>query len=163
MLQRRGRQRATAHLLVHFLCTWKSRRSLATVNDDNLGPAVHFCSVQPTGNALCVRVLAGIWVALSGDRYPVTFTTRYNDMMNTLFTNAVRVSVRDGVQGNWSDSLRSGLRSNINCFASQDVSNASLSQTSFGTLPTATSQRPEHSSKALPIRWIWLETGQCNV
>ena len=46
-------------------------------------------------------------MALSGDRYPVTFTTRYNDMMNTLFTNAVRVSVRDGVQGNWSDSLGS--------------------------------------------------------
>ena len=85
--------------------------------------------MQPTGNALCVRVLAGIWVALSGDRCPVTFTTRFNDMMNTLFTNAVRVSVRDGVQGTGLIHFFGLPHLNINCFASQDVNNASYPQT----------------------------------
>ena len=98
---------ATPAHLFNFLLYLKSYGDLATVNDDNLGPAVHFvpCNLLEMLYAFVFSQEYG--VALSGDRYPVTFTTRYNDMMNTLFTNAVRVSVRDGVQGNWSDSLGS--------------------------------------------------------
>lgn len=98
---------ATPAHLFNFLLYLKSYGDLATVNDDNLGPAVHFvpCNLLEMLYAFVFSQEYG--VALSGDRYPVTFTTRYNDMMSTLFTNAVRVSVRDGVQGNWSDSLGS--------------------------------------------------------
>ena len=98
---------ATPAHLFNFLLYLKPYGDLATVNDDNLGPAVHFvpCNLLEMLYAFVFSQEYG--VALSGDRYPVTFTTRYNDMMSTLFTNAVRVSVRDGVQGNWSDSLGS--------------------------------------------------------
>jgi len=42
-------------------------------------------------------------VADDGSRYPVTRPSSYNAVMNSLFTNAYRVAVRDGVAGNWTD------------------------------------------------------------
>ncbi len=44
-------------------------------------------------------------VAEDGTRYPVTNIWNYNLIMNSLFTNAYRVSVRDGVAGNWTDAF----------------------------------------------------------
>ena len=59
--------------LVHFLLYLKSYGDLATVNDDNLGPAVHFvpCNLLEMLYAFVFSQEYG--VALSGDRYPVTF------------------------------------------------------------------------------------------
>ena len=98
---------ATPAHLFNFLLYLKPYSDLSTVNDDNLGPAVHFvpCNLLEMLYAFVFSQEYG--VSASGARYPVTFPTRYNDMMSTLFTNAIRVSVRDGVQGNWSDSLGS--------------------------------------------------------
>jgi hypothetical protein len=43
-------------------------------------------------------------VAESGDRYPVTYASRYTQLVNELFI-AHRISVSDGVQANWTDQL----------------------------------------------------------
>ncbi len=44
-------------------------------------------------------------------RYPVSSTTRYNAIMDTLFSSPTRIAIRDGVQGNWSDSFGSDFAS----------------------------------------------------
>ncbi|MCA9368362.1 hypothetical protein KC887_08995, partial [Candidatus Kaiserbacteria bacterium] len=96
-----------AHLF-NFVLHLEPYSSIGTINDDNaMNATVHFvpCNLLEMLYAFVFSQEYG--VAEDGQRYPVTFTTRYNDMMSTLFTNAVRVSVRDGVQGNWSDSLGS--------------------------------------------------------
>lgn len=41
----------------------------------------------------------------TNQRYPVTDTTRYNDLTNTLFSDTYPVLVRDGVSGSWAASL----------------------------------------------------------
>lgn len=50
-------------------------------------------------------------VAESGERYPVTYTTRFSDMQSTLFSTPIRVTVRDGTAGNWTDTLGSDFAS----------------------------------------------------
>ena len=50
-----GNGATPAHLFNFLLCL-KPHSDLATVNDDNLGPAGAFRSLQPAGNALCLRV-----------------------------------------------------------------------------------------------------------
>jgi hypothetical protein len=44
-------------------------------------------------------------------RYPVSSTTRYNAIMDTLFATPARIAIRDGVQGNWPDSFGSDFAS----------------------------------------------------
>lgn len=44
-------------------------------------------------------------VSDDGSRYPVTRLSSYNTVMSSLFTNAYRVAVRDGVAGNWTDAF----------------------------------------------------------
>jgi hypothetical protein len=44
-------------------------------------------------------------------RYPVSSTTRYNAIMDTLFATPTRIAIRDGVQGNWPDSFGSDFAS----------------------------------------------------
>ena len=44
-------------------------------------------------------------VAEDGTRYPITNLWNYNLVMNSLFANAYRVAVRDGVAGNWTDTF----------------------------------------------------------
>ena len=41
----------------------------------------------------------------TNQRYPVTESTRYNDLINTLFRDTYPVLVRDGVSGSWAGSL----------------------------------------------------------
>ena len=105
---------------------------IGTINDDN-ATGQPFISCRATSSKCsmpsCSRREYG--VGRMGPALPGDFHNGYNDMMNTLFTNAVRVSVRDGVQGNWSDSLGSGLRSNINCFGFTGRKQCLLSQTSL--------------------------------
>lgn len=100
-----------AHLF-NFVLHLEPYSSIGTINDDNATNAtVHFvpCNLLEMLYAFVFSQEYG--VAEDGQRYPVTFTTRYNDMMNTLFSTPVRVSVRDGVQGNWSDALGSDFAS----------------------------------------------------
>ena len=97
---------ATAAHLFNFLLNLKPYGDLATVNDDNItSTSVHFvpCNMLEMLYAFVFSQEYGVAAVGAGSRYPVTFTTRFNDIMSTLFTNAIRVSVRDGVQGNWSD------------------------------------------------------------
>ncbi len=95
---------ATPAHLFNFLLYLRPYGDIGTINDDNLSsPAVHFvpCNLLEMLYAFVFSQEYG--VAESGERYPVTFTTRYNDMMSTLFSNPVRVAVRDGAQVAWSD------------------------------------------------------------
>ncbi|MCA9368195.1 hypothetical protein KC887_08135 [Candidatus Kaiserbacteria bacterium] len=103
---------ATPAHLFNFVLHLEPYSSIGTINDDNATNAtVHFvpCNLLEMLYAFVFSQEYG--VAEDGQRYPVTFTTRYNDMMNTLFSTPVRVSVRDGVQGNWSDALGSDFAS----------------------------------------------------
>ena len=95
---------ATPAHLFNFLLYLRPYGDIGTINDDNLSSqAVHFvpCNLLEMLYAFVFSQEYG--VAESGERYPVTFTTRYNDMMSTLFSNPVRVAVRDGAQVAWSD------------------------------------------------------------
>ncbi len=95
---------ATPAHLFNFLLYLRPYGDIGTINDDNLSSqAVHFvpCNLLEMLYAFVFSQEYG--VAESGERYPVTFTTRYNDMMDTLFSNPIRVAVRDGVQVAWSD------------------------------------------------------------
>jgi hypothetical protein len=100
-----GNGSAPAHLF-NFLLYLDPYGSIGTINDDNLSSsAVHFvpCNLLEMLYAFVFSQEYG--VSEDGQRYPVTFASRYSDMMGTLFSTPVRVSVRDGVQGNWSDAL----------------------------------------------------------
>jgi hypothetical protein len=97
---------ATPAHLFNFVLYPEPYSSIGTLNATNdEGQAIHFvpCNLLEMLYAFVFSQEYG--VAEDGTRYPVTFTSRYNDMMSTLFSSAYRVSVRDGVQGNWSDSL----------------------------------------------------------
>ena len=97
---------ATPAHLFNFLLYLRPYGDIGTINDDNLSSqAVHFvpCNLLEMLYAFVFSQEYG--VAESGERYPVTFTTRYNDMMNTLFSSPVRVAVRDGAQVAWSDAF----------------------------------------------------------
>jgi hypothetical protein len=97
---------ATPAHLFNFVLYPEPYSAIGTLNATNEeGRAIHFvpCNLLEMLYAFVFSQEYG--VAEDGTRYPVTFTARYNDMMSTLFSSAYRVSVRDGVQGNWSDSL----------------------------------------------------------
>lgn len=97
---------ATPAHLFNFVLYPEPYGAIGTLNATNdEGRAIHFvpCNLLEMLYAFVFSQEYG--VAEDGTRYPVTFTARYNDMMSTLFSSAYRVSVRDGVQGNWSDSL----------------------------------------------------------
>lgn len=97
---------ATPAHLFNFVLYPEPYSAIGTLNATNdEGHAIHFvpCNLLEMLYAFVFSQEYG--VAEDGTRYPVTFTARYNDMMSTLFSSAYRVSVRDGVQGNWSDSL----------------------------------------------------------
>lgn len=97
---------ATPAHLFNFLLRLRPYSGVGTVNDDNLSSRdVHFvpCNLLEMLYAFVFSQEYG--VAASGERYPVTFTARYNDMMATLFSTPVRVAIRDGAQGVWSDAF----------------------------------------------------------
>lgn len=97
---------ATPAHLFNFLLRLRPYSGVGTVNDDNLSSRdVHFvpCNLLEMLYAFVFSQEYG--VAASGERYPVTFTARYNDMMATLFSIPVRVAIRDGAQGVWSDAF----------------------------------------------------------
>lgn len=59
-------------------------------------------------------------VPLDGSRYQVTRSATHTEVMTTLFTNAYRISVKDGVSSNWTDAFGSDFAS---------VTNATLHRT----------------------------------
>jgi hypothetical protein len=74
-------------------------------NSENDGQAVYFvpCNLLEMLYAFVFSTEYG--VAEDGTRYPVTYTSRFNEMRDTLFATPVRVAVRNGVATNWTDTL----------------------------------------------------------
>ena len=50
-------------------------------------------------------------VAEDGTRYPVTHSANFTTMMSSLFSNPVRVAVKNGAIGGWTDALGSDFAS----------------------------------------------------
>lgn len=93
-----------AHLF-NFSLALKTYAALGTLNSNNDDqPHVEFIPCN------LLEMLYGFWFSTeygvySGARYPVNYTTRYNEVITALFTTPVRVSVRDGAETNWSDTF----------------------------------------------------------
>ncbi len=89
----------------NFLLYLRTYDSFSTCNTDNDTQYVYFvpCNLLEMLYAFVFSTEYG--VSAYGDRYPVTYTARYTEMVSTLFSNPIRVSVRDGSAVNWTDSL----------------------------------------------------------
>ena len=95
-----------AHLF-NFQLRLHNLADLGQINGLNLSTdVVHFCPIN-----LCEMLYAFVFSQDYGigrttaQRYPVTDSTKYNDLMNTLFSDVYPVLVRDGVFGAWATSL----------------------------------------------------------
>lgn len=89
----------------NFVLSLRMYSDFDTCNDDNAGQQVYFvpCNLLEMLYAFVFSTEYG--VAEDGTRYPVTYTSRFNEMRDTLFATPVRVAVRDGVATNWTDTL----------------------------------------------------------
>lgn len=88
----------------NFLLKLRMYGDLQTVNSDNENyNEVYFVPCNLLEMLYCFVFSQQYGVGAT--RYPVDYTTRFNDMQSTLFTNAIRVSVRNGSAVNWTDSL----------------------------------------------------------
>ena len=89
----------------NFVLNLRMYSDFDTCNDDNAGQQVYFvpCNLLEMLYAFVFSTEYG--VAEDGTRYPVTYTSRFNEMRDTLFATPVRVAVRDGVATNWTDTL----------------------------------------------------------
>lgn len=89
----------------NFVLNLRMYSDFDTCNDDNAGQQVYFvpCNLLEMLYAFVFSTEYG--VAEDGTRYPVTYTTRFNEMRDTLFATPVRVAVKDGSATNWTDTL----------------------------------------------------------
>lgn len=89
----------------NFVLNLRMYSDFDTCNDDNDGQQVYFvpCNLMEMLYAFVFSTEYG--VAEGGTRYPVTYTSRFNEMRDTLFATPVRVSVKNGSATNWTDSL----------------------------------------------------------
>ena len=89
----------------NFVLNLRMYSDFDTCNDDNAGQQVYFvpCNLLEMLYAFVFSTEYG--VAEDGTRYPVTYTTRFNEMRDTLFATPVRVAVKDGSATNWTDNL----------------------------------------------------------
>jgi len=89
----------------NFILNLRMYSDFDTCNDDNDGQQVYFvpCNLMEMLYAFVFSTEYG--VAEGGTRYPVTYTSRFNEMRDTLFATPVRVSVKNGSATNWTDSL----------------------------------------------------------
>jgi hypothetical protein len=93
---------ATPTYLFNFVLTLDTYDAIGT---DTLGlPVVHFipCNLL---EMLYAYVFSQDYGIKSTERYPVTFATRYNEFVNTLFSNQWRVNYRNGALTDWLDTL----------------------------------------------------------
>jgi len=87
----------------NFLLRLTSYDAVGSVNTLNKGETVYLVPCNLLEMLYATVFSSEFGVADDGSRYPVTRTASYNAVMNSLFTNAYRVAVRDGVAGNWTD------------------------------------------------------------
>lgn len=89
----------------NFVLNLRMYSDFDTCNDDNAGQQVYFvpCNLLEMLYAFVFSTEYG--VAEDGTRYPVTYTSRFNEMRDTLFATPVRVTVKDGSATNWTDTL----------------------------------------------------------
>lgn len=95
-----------AHLF-NFQLRLHNLSDLGQIGNLNLTTdAVHFCPINLCEMLYCFVFSQDYGVGrTTGQRYPVTDTTKYNDLSNTLFSDAYPVLVRDGVAGSWAGNL----------------------------------------------------------
>ncbi len=95
----------------NFLLYLRPYSAFSTCNEDNNGDAVFFVPCNLLEMLYAFVFSSEYGVALSGDRYPVTHSANFTTMMSSLFSNPVRVSVRNGTVGGWTDALGSDFAS----------------------------------------------------
>lgn len=89
----------------NFLLHLSSYASFDTCNADNDGQAVYFVPCNLLEMLYAFVFSSELGVALTGERYPVTYPARFTALMSTLFSNPFRVSVLNGSVVNWTDSF----------------------------------------------------------
>lgn len=89
----------------NFRLRLTSYDAVGSVNTLNKGETVYLVPCNLLEMLYATVFSSELGVADDGSRYPVTRPASYNAVMNSLFTNAYRVSVRDGVAGNWTDAF----------------------------------------------------------
>ncbi len=77
--------------------------AVGSVNTLNKGETVYLVPCNLLEMLYATVFSTDLGVADDGSRYPVTRLSSYNTVMDSLFTNAYRVAVLDGVSGNWTD------------------------------------------------------------
>ena len=84
---------------------------MGQVNELNTTDAgVHFVPVNLLEMLYCFVFSQDYGVGAStSQRYPVTFSARYNDLMANLFGVTINITVRDGVETPWTHSLHSSF------------------------------------------------------
>jgi len=103
---------ATAFHGFNFLLYLRPYSSISTCNADNeTGQPVYFVPCNLLEMLYAFVFSSEYGVALSGERYPVTHSANFTALMSTLFSNPVRVSVRNGTVGGWTDALGSDFAS----------------------------------------------------
>ena len=96
----------------NFLLYLRPYSSLNTCNADNeTGQAVYFVPCNLLEMLYAFVFSSDLGVAEDGTRYPVTHSANFTALMSTLFSNPVRVSVRNGTVGGWTDALGSDFAS----------------------------------------------------
>ncbi len=99
---------ATAFHGFNFLIMLRTYDDFHSVNQDNeTGNSVYFvpCNLL---EMLYAFVFSGDYgVNEFGDRYRVTLSANHTNVINHLFSGPFRVTVRNGVSGNWTDALGS--------------------------------------------------------
>ncbi len=102
----------------NFLLYLRAYSEFSACNEDNeTGQAAYFIPCNLLEMLYAFVFSSEMGVALSGERYPVTRSANFTTLMTTLFSNPVRVSVRNGTIGGWTDALGSDFA---------DVPNVSL-------------------------------------
>lgn len=89
----------------NFLLHLSSYAGFDTCNADNDGQAVYFVPCNLLEMLYAFVFSSELGVAVTGERYPVTYPARFTSLMSTLFSNPFRVSVRNGSVVNWTDSF----------------------------------------------------------
>ncbi len=95
---------APAHLF-YFLLALRTYAGLGTLNDDN--ESAHTIGFVPCNllEMLYAYVFSQAYGIDPSNRYPVTFGTRYSDLITALFTTPTLVAIRDGTAADWTPSI----------------------------------------------------------
>ena len=96
----------------NFLLYLRPYSDFDTCNKDNdTGQAIYFVPCNLLEMLYAFVFSSEYGVAEDGTRYPVTHSANFTALMNTLFSNPIRVAVKDGVAGAWTDALGSDFAS----------------------------------------------------